>query len=57
MQSRKKGIIGWDVTIVRNELGPEMARCVLAIVQQWRTPFRPPEPVLIEVPFSFTPVG
>lgn len=46
-----------DVTVLRNELGPEMAECVRATIQAWKAPFRPPEPVVVEMPFAFTPVG
>ncbi|HYD41951.1 MAG TPA: AgmX/PglI C-terminal domain-containing protein [Anaeromyxobacter sp.] len=45
-----------DVTVVLNELGPAMAECVRAAVQAWKAPFRPEEPVVVEAPFSFTPV-
>lgn len=45
-----------DVIVVQNELGPAMAECVRATVEGWKAPFRPAEPVVVEVPFSFTPV-
>jgi hypothetical protein len=51
----RDGAVG-DVTVVRNELGPAMAECVRTTVQGWKAPFRPAEPVVVEVPVSFTPV-